>query len=329
MRIMVLLIAMFSFAYLRVLWQSFLRSFWIVTMTTNRTGSITGPETLSRGQLRRKAIAEGDLYSAGNNSYCAMFVNDCIQLTYDFPRILWRAWMDTKARYKRSILGPYWLSIGTLTFITGYSILAGLLFRRPLEEFLGYIACGVIGWQLISTSLVEGTKIFIANAHEIKSVRVNLLGLPVKQVLRGLIGFAHSLPVVLIVVFFTDTINWYSLMVIPGIIIVVFTFIPISAGLGTLAARYRDIEQLMAMLVQFLFYMTPILWKVEMLGAGNGKLLAYLNPLFYALTIIRQPLLGQSVSIEIWAGALIFMSISGIVGFSIFARFRQRIPFWV
>jgi len=276
-----------------------------------------------------QAIAEGEYYQAGNISRTRMFIYEWLGLMNDMPRILWRAWMDTKARYKRSILGPYWLSIGTFTFVIGYSILAGLLFRRPLAEFLGYIASGVIGWQLISACITEGTRVFISNAHELKSVRLNMLSLPVRQVLKGLIGLAHSLPIVLIVVFFTDAINLYTLMVIPGLIIVACTLVPLCAGLAVLAARYRDIEQLMMMLIQFLFYMTPILWKVEMLGQGYGKWLAYGNPLFYLLTVIRQPLLGQAVPLDIWAGALVFMVASIIIGFSIFARFRQRIPFWV
>jgi len=162
------------------------------------------PNTEKR-KARIKAVAEGNIYIAGERKRSIMFVNDWYGLMYAFPLILWRAWVDTKARYKRSILGPYWLSIGTFTFVVGYSILAGLLFQRPLKEFLGYIACGVIAWQFISTSLAEGAKLYVSNEREIGSVRVNYLGLAVKLMLKGLIGFAHSLPVVLVVVFFTDS----------------------------------------------------------------------------------------------------------------------------
>jgi len=280
-------------------------------------------------KARIKEIAEGYIYIAGGTSRFQMFCNDAIGLWYDLPLILWRAWMDTKARYKRSILGPYWLSIGTFTFVVGYSILAGLLFQRPLEEFLGFIACGVVAWQMISMSLVEGAKVFVSNQREISSVRVNLLGLPVKVLLRALIGFMHSLPVVLIVVFFTDSINLNTLMVVPGIIVLVVTFIPICAAVGTLSSRYRDIEQSVVMFTQFFFYMTPILWKPEMLGTGYGRFVALLNPLYYEISLIRLPLLGQPIPIKLWVGALLLMVFSQVFGFLIFARFRQRIPFWI
>jgi len=80
---------------------------------------------------------------------------------------------------------------------------------------------------------------------------------------------------------------------------------------------------------QFFFYMTPILWKAEMLGDGYGRWVAYGNPLYYALSIIRMPLMGDPVPIEIWIGAVCCMMLSMLLGFSIYARFRQRIPFWI
>ena len=107
------------------------------------------------------------------------------------------------------------------------------------------------------------------------------------------------------------------------------TLIPICAALGTLAARYRDIEQVVVMFNQFFFYMSPILWKAEMLGDGHGKWLALANPLYYALTIIRNPLMGLPVDMEIWIGAGIIMIAANLVGYTIYARFRQRIPFWI
>lgn len=290
---------------------------------------MTHKSPYSRFENRGDAIGEGELYIVDANRKSLMLLNDLRGMKKDLYLILWRAWVDTKARYKRSILGPYWLSIGTLTFVIGYSILAGLLFQRPLEEFLGFIACGVITWQLISGTLVEGAKIFVSNAHELKSVRVILLGLPLKQVLRGLIGLVHSLPIVMVVVYFTDAITWHTLMFIPGLAILCLTLFGMVLLLGTLAARYRDIEQLTVMLIQFMFYMTPILWKPEMLGTGNGSWIAWCNPFYYLLTIMRQPLLGQSVEWQIWAMASGIMVISLFSGLGIYLRFRQRIPFWV
>ncbi len=285
-------------------------------------------ENLSNSDYRR-AIGEGIIYQVGESSKWRMFINELATLRNDLPLLLWRAWLDIKARYKRSILGPYWLTIGTLTFVAGYSILAGLLFKRPLEEFLGYIACGVVTWQFIALNLTEGSRIFVANASEIRSVRTNLINLPVRLLLRSLIGFMHSVPVVLIVVAFTNVINWYTLMFIPGLALLSLSLLPLAAALGTLSSRYRDLEQLVTMLMQFAFYMTPLLWKAELLGEGLGKWIALGNPFYYALTVVRSPLLGLPVAPEVWAGAIGFTIIANIIGYGIFIRFRQRITFWI
>jgi len=279
--------------------------------------------------IKKAAIGSGRIYIAGNQSSARMFLDGLYTLKCEFPLLFWRAWMDIKARYKRSVLGPYWLTIGTLTFVAGYSILAGLLFQRPLEEFLGYIAASVITWQFIAMNLTEGSKIFVANSAEIQSVRTNLINLPVRLLLRSLIALLHSVPVVMVVVFFTDSINFNTLMVIPGIMILSLSLLPLAAALGTLAARYRDIEQLVGMLIQFSFYMTPILWKVELLGDGAGRFIALGNPFYYALTIVRSPLLGLPVPKEIWLAAIGCMVIANLVGYGIFAKFRQRLPFWI
>ena len=285
-------------------------------------------DSLSRAE-RAQAISEGLLYESGRASRFRVLVDDLLILRANLGLLMWRAWLDTKARYRRSFLGPWWLTIGTLTFVVGYSVLAGFLFNRPLEEFLGYIACGVVIWQMITLMLTEGSKVFVANASEIKSVRTALLSYPVKLLIKGLISFLHSMPIVLLVVYFTDGLNMNTLMLFPGLLLLCLTMVPIAAMLGTLAARFRDIEQVVSMLMQFSFYMTPLLWKVELLGDGMGRWIALGNPFYYAITIIRNPLLGLPISNQVWIVTIAVTVFANIIGYAIFARFRQRLPYWI
>ena len=285
-------------------------------------------DDLSSSQ-RANCVAEGLIYESGNRSRWRAFVDDLLLLRAGLGLLLWRSWLETKARYRRSVLGPLWLTFGTLTFIVGYSVLAGLLFNKPLEEFLGYIACGVVAWQLITTNVTEGSKVFVTNSSEIKSFRSAFLSYPLKLLLRSLIGFLHNLPVVLFVVYFTDDINLNTLQLIPGLILLCAGFVPLTAMLGTLSARFRDIEQLSGMLMQFFFYMTPLLWKAELLGGGRAQWIVIGNPFYYAVTIIRNPMLGEPVPHNIWIGAVVMVIIANLLGYLVFARFRQRLPFWI
>ena len=280
-------------------------------------------------QARREAMADGALYVADSRKSFRKTCTDFLRLRSSMKLNLWRAWQDTKGRYRRSVLGPYWLTMATFTFIFGYSLLAGILFKRDLTEFLGYIAAGIVTWQFISGNLVEGSKIFVANLSEINSARVNFLDFPFKLLLRGFITFLHGLPIVLIVIYFTDGFTMYTPFFLLGLTIMALTLFPLSIALGTLAARFRDIEQVVAMIVQFFFYMTPIIWKTETLGTGMGRWLALANPFYYELTIVREPLLGVPVPLNIWLGAVVVMILAWIFSLIIYTRFRQRIPFWV
>lgn len=274
-------------------------------------------------------MADGALYVADSRKSFRKTCTDFNRLRTSVRLNLWRAWQDTKGRYRRSILGPYWLTMGTFTFILGYSILAGLLFKRPLEEFLGYIAAGIVTWQFIASNLVEGSKVFVSNMVEINSSRVNFLDFSFKLLLKGFITLLHGLPIVLIVVYFTDGFTAYTPLFLVGLMVMSMTLFPLGIALGTLAARFRDIEQIVALVIQFFFYMTPIIWKVETLGTGMGRWLAWANPFYYELTIVREPLLGAAVPLNIWLGAVGVMIASWIFALLVYTRFRQRIPFWI
>ena len=278
---------------------------------------------------RRQALGEGLVYVAGPQDRWPSLLAELFSIRQNVRLLLWRAWMDTKARYKRSILGPYWLTIGTLTFVVGYSVLAGLLFQRPLKEFLGYIAIAVVTWQLISATLVEGSKTFVSNSHEILSFRTSLLSLPIRQVLKGIITFLHGLPVVVLVVAWTDGPSPWMLLSLVGFAINLAILFPLATAIGIIAARFRDVEQMTQMLIQFMFYMSPILWKTSMLGDGMGRWVAWGNPFYYMLEVVRGPLLGEPPALWVWGVACGLVALSWLVGFGIYARFRQRVPFWV
>jgi ABC-type polysaccharide/polyol phosphate export permease len=96
---------------------------------------------------------------------------------------------------------------------------------------------------------------------------------------------------------------------------------------GIISARFRDIPQFVTNIMSAIFFVSPVIWKVETLG--THAYLAYLNPIAHLLDIVRAPLLGQPL---IWFvfPAVVFMAVVGwLVLFVVFARFRARIAYWV
>jgi hypothetical protein len=91
-------------------------------------------------------------------------------------RELWLhlGWQDIKQRYRRSVLGPFWITIATGATAVAMGLLYSKLFKLPLAEHLPYVTLGLIVWNLINASILEGADVFVANEGLIKQLRARL-----------------------------------------------------------------------------------------------------------------------------------------------------------
>jgi ABC-2 type transport system permease protein/lipopolysaccharide transport system permease protein len=94
-----------------------------------------------------------------------------------------------------------------------------------------------------------------------------------------------------------------------------------------ISARFRDIPQLVNSVVQIVFFVTPIMWKPELLQ--HRTYIADANPFFHLVEIIRGPLLGSVPDPKHYLAALIITLLNLVVAGLFFARFRSRISYWV
>jgi ABC-type polysaccharide/polyol phosphate export permease len=117
-----------------------------------------------------------------------------------------------------------------------------------------------------------------------------------------------------------------TLAAIPGLLLLLVNALWCSTLLGMLSARFRDLPQIVASILQIAFFATPVIWRVNLI---NNKLLVDLNPFYHFIELVRAPLLGQSATLVSWlvvAGITIF----GSVGTFLFYRsHRTRIAFWI
>src|ERR1700680_1773118 len=87
-------------------------------------------------------------------------------------RELWLhlGWQDIKQRYRRSVLGPFWITIATGTTAVAMGGLYSKLFHLELSEHLPYVTLGLIIWNLINAAILEGADVFVANEGLIKQL---------------------------------------------------------------------------------------------------------------------------------------------------------------
>ncbi|BBZ09340.1 sugar ABC transporter permease [Mycolicibacterium doricum] len=250
-------------------------------------------------------------------------------------RELWLhlGWQDIKQRYRRSVLGPFWITIATGATAVAMGLLYSKLFKLELSEHLPYVTMGLIVWNLINASILEGAEVFIANEGLIKQLPTPLSVHVYRLVWRQMILFAHNIIIfVVIAIIYPKPWNWADLAVIPALGLIMLNCVWVSLCFGILATRYRDIGPLLNSIVQLLFFMTPIIWNEATLqaqGAGQWAKIVELNPLLHYLDIVRAPLLGADQELRHWVVVLVLTVIGWTMAAFAMKQYRARVPYWV
>ncbi|MGE3285755.1 MAG: ABC transporter permease [Pseudonocardia sp.] len=249
-------------------------------------------------------------------------------------RSLWGylGWQDIKQRYRRSVLGPLWISISMGVIATAMGILYGVLFGEPIQTFLPYVATGLLIWNFVSGCILEGSEVFIANEGLIRFLPAPLSLHIYRLVWRQTLFFLHNLVIwALLMVIFPQPLGWTLLLAIPAFAILVLNGAWISILSGIIATRFRDIPPIIASITQLLFFMTPIVWSYGTLQdnvAGRARL-AELNPVMHFVEILRQPLLGQDIVWRHWWVAGVITVIGWVAAMTALRNYRSRVAYWV
>jgi ABC-2 type transport system permease protein/lipopolysaccharide transport system permease protein len=243
---------------------------------------------------------------------------------------LWSAlgWRDIRQRYRRSIIGPFWLTLSMGFMVSGLAYLYAGLFGQNTDTYLAYVATGMIVFNLISTMATDGSLVFIASAPLILQLRAPL-SIHVYQMLwRNLLIFAHNISIFVVILMFAKVdISWRMLLALPGLLLVMLCGVWAALALGGLSARFRDIPPIVASIVQVAFLLTPVFWTPDALP--NRALFVHLNPFYYLVEIVRMPLLGKAPPLSVWAAVIGLNLLGAFVAILFFARYRNRIAYWV
>ena len=246
---------------------------------------------------------------------------------------LWRLWVtlgwnDILQRYRRSILGPFWLTASMAVMVVALGFLYSELFRTPIRDFLPYLCVGLLVWNFLSSFLTEGCNLFIGSESYIKQIKLPFSVYVFRSSWSKLIVFAHNFVIYFgIILYFGIWPGAASLLFLPALALLILNGAAASTYLGMLSARFRDIPQLVASIVQIIFFMTPIMWNTELLK--GRRIVADINPFYHLIEIARAPLLGVVPDMKHYVIVLAITVVN--LGFALlfFVRFRNRVAYWV
>ena len=246
----------------------------------------------------------------------------------------WPIWymlgtQDIKMRYRRSSIGPLWITISMAVTIYSMGFLYGHLFKVKLENYFPFLAAGIIGWTLISTLILESSNAFIESEPYIRNQESYMSLFITRLVLRNMIIFIHNLIVFIpIVFFFHVTLSLKSLLLIPGLFIISINTVFWGTLLAVIGTRYRDFAQIITSLVQVIFFLTPIMWMPTLLPERLHWVVTY-NPFNQFLNLIRDPLLNNMLQPK----TVLLVSLTTVLGLALYAHFlgkyKNRIVFWL
>ncbi|MBY0382787.1 MAG: ABC transporter permease [Xanthobacteraceae bacterium] len=201
-----------------------------------------------------------------------------------------------RARYARSILGQFWLMISNLIFVVALGLLWSQIWKMQIDEYLPFIACGSIIYQFIASTINESPAVLVGDARIYVNERVPFLLSTMAHLYRQVIIVAHNVPIMIGIILWSKSAH---LAVSPAFIFsLVATLIflaAVSYSLSLVCARYRDLIQLVATVMQVMFLLTPVMWQVSFLPAMYVDYLFVLNPFASLIDILRNPLIGMEV----------------------------------
>ncbi len=254
-------------------------------------------------------------------------------------RELWLSlgWQDIKQRYRRSVLGPFWITIATGLQALAMGLLYSTLLNQPISEYLPYVTVGLIVWNVISASILEGSDVFIANEGLIKQLPSALSVHVYRLVWRQFLFFIHNAAIyaVLLLAFsIWRDLDWTLLLVVPAILLLFLNAMWVSIVFGIFSTRYRDIAPILGSMTLMLFVLTPVMWSTKALensvgGMSDRAKLIEIIPTFHYLEIVRGPLLGEPTDWHSWVIVGAITVVGWVVAILALKQYRARVPYWV
>lgn len=247
---------------------------------------------------------------------------------------LWRlgltlGWFDIRLRYRGSVLGPFWLTLSTGVMVGALGVLYSQLFKMELHDYLPFLALSLVLWGFLASLVTDACACFQQAEGMIRSQRMPFTLYAIRVIVRNVLVLAHNVAVILVVYTAFDVWpGWAALAAVPGLALWVVDGLATCLLLGAVCARFRDIPPIVGSVMQIAFFISPVIWKPELLQGAQAAWLPF-NPFYAMLEIVRAPLLGQIAGWHLWASALGYSVLLCGGAWMLFARVRGRLAFWV
>lgn len=251
----------------------------------------------------------------------------------------YRSWLTrsirlTRQKYRKTYLGPWWMTVSSLLTLASMSLLRSATNSSvSFTESLGYVGIGLILFSLLSNPMTLGLTVFF-NESSYATFSTPLSSAVFREVANSFINFGHECVAILfLLIVFHNQINFSLFTVIFIIAAILIANFGMTLWLGCLSCRYRDIPPIALMIVRIQMFISPIFWSIgELPESSPLAQIADWNPFSYFIMLMRDSFLETSETSQIRFESVTVITayalLNLIFGLSAFSYSRKRLVYW-
>lgn len=234
---------------------------------------------------------------------------------------------DIRQRYIRTALGPFWIVLSTCISALVMSVVMGALFSQNITATLPFIMAGLTTWSYIAVSITDGTNLFITSGHIIGFFNLPISIQIYRALVRNFLIFLHGLVITMIIILIFGDMNDKVFLIIPGLFLLMLNLTWVMTICAIFSTRYRDVQQIITILLGIVPFVTPIFWKKSFLATRTW--IVDFNPAYHAIEIVRAPLLGEAPPVQSYLIMLFLAFIGNGLMLLLMNKYRNRIVYWL
>lgn len=232
---------------------------------------------------------------------------------------------EFRGKYKKSFLGVLWSFINPLLQLLVYALVFPYIMRVQVENYTMFLVVVLIPWNFFSSTISQSTSIIIASTGIIKKVYFPRVILPIANVTSNLLNFVISSIIVIAALLISGIGIGQSIIVFPLVLLIQYILsLAISLLLSSVTVYIRDLEYFINVLMMLWFYVTPVLYSIDMIP-DKFKNILMLNPMTLIITSYREILYYKRIPdlgpLLILGGICIVLL---IIGYLVFNKFEKK-----
>ena len=236
-------------------------------------------------------------------------------------------WRDLKVKYKQTVVGVAWAIFQPFITMVIFSIFFGNLAKMPSDgiPYPIFVYTGLLFWLLFSSGLSSVSGVFIANEKIVTKIYFPRIILPISSIITNIVDFfIASVVLIGMMVYYQYAPSIVGLLlVLPLILMSVFSVLGVGLFFGALNVKYRDVRFVLPFFIQILMFVTPVIYPVSV-APEKYKWLLGINPMSGIIDTARSGLLGiGNIDWTLLGVSAISMCLYCFIGFFYFKKVER------